>query len=220
MTTTRMVLGLAAVWVLDSVCLAAAPSASASTVYCLRKGSTYQIGCFEPCDCLIYEEVPVVGRFELAPASFDGLFQVYDVRNAAWKTQKRGQAVEVTGWGTYRVGGEFAAMHQLVLDLAMSDGTTDHFDSGLVVGGASFPAIDIVISINGMWCYDQVFQVYAVPAGDIDGDGHADVADLLILAGAWATRMPGANYDAACDLNDDGSVDVADLLIVAENWGE
>jgi hypothetical protein len=218
MKTRRMVLGLAGVCFLSSICLAVDPFASSSTAYCLRKGSTYQIGCFDPCECPIYEEVPVVGRFELAPVSFDGLYQVYDVFNVAWKTQKTGQPVEVTGWGTYRVGGEFAAMHQLELDLAMSDGTTNHFDSGLVVGGGSFPAIDIVISIHGMWCYDQVFHVYATPAADINGDGHADVTDLLILAGAWATRTADANYNAACDLNGDGSVDVADLLILADDW--
>ncbi len=56
-------------------------------------------------------------------------------------------------------------------------------------------------------------------AGDINGDGHVDVVDLLTLAQAWGTIRGDAPYDPRSDLNSDGSVDVIDLLMLAENWG-
>ena len=56
--------------------------------------------------------------------------------------------------------------------------------------------------------------------GDISGDGHVDILDLLYLSGAWGSTTGGANYSAACDLNQDGSVDIIDLLFLADNWGK
>lgn len=52
--------------------------------------------------------------------------------------------------------------------------------------------------------------------GDLNGDGIVDVADLLLLLGAWG---PCAGESCPADLNDDGTVDVADLLILLGNWG-
>ena len=62
--------------------------------------------------------------------------------------------------------------------------------------------------------------VPAALVGDINGDGHVDVVDLLILAGSWATQTGQPGFDPACDLNSDGSVDVIDLLILADDWGK
>ncbi len=77
-----------------------------------------------------------------------------------------------------------------------------------------------VVAINGagqtpgpVWSF-----LTAIP-GDVNGDGHVDVVDLLFLADAWGSVTGNANYNAACDLNGDGSVDVVDLLILVENWG-
>ena len=47
----------------------------------------------------------------------------------------------------------------------------------------------------------------AVP-GDVDGDGDADINDVLAMLAAWGTS------DANADLNGDGTVDVNDLLIL------
>ena len=49
---------------------------------------------------------------------------------------------------------------------------------------------------------------------DIDGDDEVNVADLLILIGAWGP-CPGCD----ADLDDDGEVNVADLLILIGAWG-
>ncbi len=56
-------------------------------------------------------------------------------------------------------------------------------------------------------------------AGDIDGDGHVDVVDLLYFANAFGSVTGDANYDVRCDLNADGSVDVIDLLTMVASFG-
>ena len=58
-----------------------------------------------------------------------------------------------------------------------------------------------------------------VIAGDITGDGHVDVVDLLTLADSWGKNLGQRGYDPKCDLNSDGSVDVVDLLWLAGSWG-
>ena len=55
--------------------------------------------------------------------------------------------------------------------------------------------------------------------GDVDGDGHVDVVDLLYLVDAFGSILGDANYDVRCDFNTDDSVDVVDLLILVENFG-
>ena len=53
--------------------------------------------------------------------------------------------------------------------------------------------------------------------GDIDGNGTVDVADLLLLLGAWGD-CPDPPADCPADLDGSGSVDVADLLTLLANW--
>lgn len=55
--------------------------------------------------------------------------------------------------------------------------------------------------------------------GDVDGDGHVDVVDLLYLVDAFGSETGQGNYNPACDFNNDGYVDVVDLLILVENFG-
>ena len=69
----------------------------------------------------------------------------------------------VRGPGTYRVGGEVAVRQQLSLSLRVGDGEPAHFDSGLVEGGGEFPRIDILISVNGQYCFDRVIDLHALP---------------------------------------------------------
>ncbi len=49
--------------------------------------------------------------------------------------------------------------------------------------------------------------------GDITGDDHVGVDDLLVIIAAWGSSDPDA------DLNEDGIVGVDDLLIVIANYG-
>ncbi len=55
--------------------------------------------------------------------------------------------------------------------------------------------------------------------GDIDGDGHVDVTDLLAMVGTWGLVRGDAGFKPECDLDNNGGVDVGDLLILVQNWG-
>ncbi len=135
----------------------------APVLYELTGASTFQRGCFDPCDCPITAEIPIVGTFKLSRIGSDGLFTVYAVSEVSWDVAMSNSPVHISGSGTYRVGGEFALMHQLELDLKVSDQGSLHFDSGMVPGGGAFPAIHIIISVNKQVCYDTVITVDARP---------------------------------------------------------
>lgn len=57
-------------------------------------------------------------------------------------------------------------------------------------------------------------------AGDIDGDGHVDVYDLLVFVDSFGRTLGQFGYDPACDLNGDNTVGVVDLLTLVGNFGQ
>ena len=131
----------------------------------LEPESTLTEGCFPPCLCPIYLSEPVVGRLGLVefPGVPNAPFRDFDVPFVEWRTHSGGEKVVITGSGHYRVGGEFALLQQLSLDLAIGDEPVQHFDSGLVPGGGGFPNLDIAISLHRGFCYDRVIDVVASP---------------------------------------------------------
>jgi hypothetical protein len=50
---------------------------------------------------------------------------------------------------------------------------------------------------------------------DVSGDGHVNVADLLIVLNQWGP----ARLTTTADLNGSGQVDMQDLLFVLSHWG-
>jgi hypothetical protein len=61
-------------------------------------------------------------------------------------------------------------------------------------------------------------DVFRMPAGgcvaDIDGDGDADLNDVIDFVQAFLA------WDLAADVNDDGEVDVNDVLDFVQSYGE
>jgi len=55
----------------------------------------------------------------------------------------------------------------------------------------------------------------AVVAGDVNGDGVVNCADLAIVKAAFGKRLGQPGYDARADVNHDGVVNVVDLATVA-----
>ena len=147
---------------------------SVSAHYVLEDGSVFEYGCFGPCACPV-ATFPLKGAFELKHSDFDGLFDNYEVSNIKWVIQRPGGELRISGSGKYRVGGEFAVLQQLSLELMVGGEPAQAFDSGVVPGGGGFPRIDIEVSVHGtLACFDTVIRVRAVPA--------------VANAGAW----PGA----------------------------
>ncbi len=147
--------------------------------YNMLGGSTFQRGCFDPCDCLLEEERPVVGRFDLVPLADNSLFRDFGLVNLTWQvlpsSNTAGDTIPIKGVGMYSVGGEFAAQHRLSLELAVGDDPLTHYDSGWAIGGTTFPTLDIVVSINGIECYDTVIHALAGPKNGAVCGGFAGI---------------------------------------------
>src|SRR5947208_1116903 len=131
--------------------------------YCLLDGSTFQRGCFEACDCAVGPLDPIIGTFAPVPLDTTLLFRDFAVVNVRWLALDASDRIPVRGFGTYKVGGEFAIQHQLKLLLKVDGEDSALFDRGLVPGGANFPRIDIPISISGAVCFDTVINIHAAP---------------------------------------------------------
>lgn len=141
----------------------ASSQTEAPRLYVLKAGSTFDTGCFGPCLCPVLQQ-PMQGTFRLQKTSVDPLFTRYDLLDVRWALPNDPRNVTIVGSGTYRVGGEVAVQHQMVLDLSVAGGAKQHFDSGLISGGGTFPDIDIKLSIHGQQaCVDTVLHVIATP---------------------------------------------------------
>jgi hypothetical protein len=157
------------IWFALALPCAAVGEAATTSYYTLVDGSTFQRGCFAPCECPIGQEQPLAGVFALAPVSDNGLFAEYSMSDVRWNVEGNSYATPpnaaITGSGTYTIGGEFAIQQQMQADLSIAGATPEHFDSGRVVGGGGFPdQIDIEISEHGKVCFDTVIHVVAQAA--------------------------------------------------------
>lgn len=134
--------------------------------YRLVQGSTFQRGCFGICDCAIVE-MPMWGGFNLVPVYQTPLFTEYSVVQVNWQVgpdpSTGTQGLTVTGFGTYRLGGEFAVQQQMGLDLRVGTAAPVFFDSGNVAGGGDFPRIVIEVSHEDNGCVKTILDLHAQP---------------------------------------------------------
>lgn len=121
--------------------------------YKLEAPSAFQTGCI-----LAH---PLKGTFTLEHTGSDPLFENYRVADVRWVVTDATTYFTITGSGTYRIGGEFAVQHQLVLDLSLDGGEPLRFDSGLILTEYQFPNIVIDVRRNGSACSDTVIHVDA-----------------------------------------------------------
>ena len=133
---------------------------SSRTVYRLNQDSTFEQGCYAPCECPVMVDFGVRGTLLLTPTGFDGQFNTYAVEDVRWVVSVGGTDKLYTGQGTYKVS---EVQQELSLYLQEDGGTVQHFDSGLVQQSTPFPDIKVTISIHGQVCYDTVFGVSASP---------------------------------------------------------
>ncbi len=149
-------------------------------LYSLEPASTFQWGCYGPCECAIQSQ-PIAGTFQLRFVRFDGLYDEYDISDVQWYLPDATAKTAIRGSGMYRVGGEFAILHQMNLDLTFGEQPAQHFDSGLIPGGGEFPAIKIQVSVHGMLaCVDTVIQMSAAPAKSSGVDGEENVQETRL----------------------------------------
>ncbi len=99
----------------------------------------------------------------LAPAGSDWLYDYYTVTDVNWTAATGDPELRITGTGKYTIGGEFALVHRLELNLAVGNNLVEHFDSGSIPVNSQFPAINITVSIHGQYCFDTILAVLATP---------------------------------------------------------
>jgi len=139
--------------------------ASGADLYSLQPGSTFSEGCVPPCRCAVWGPNEVYGTFVMGEGQAEGEITTYPIEEISWKVTFDGEIVhEILGSGTYRIGGTYAPMHQLELDLNIDSCEPEHLDSGLVPGGLEFPSISIPVS-RGTECRDIWMEIEAAPAG-------------------------------------------------------
>lgn len=145
--------------------LGATSNANAQAIpYELHATSDFISGCFDPCDCPLKLHPDLTGLFELEFLnSTPNFFDNYLVRNVSWVVQQGNTQLVVTGSGEYSIGGSLALTQRMTLDLSINGAAPVSFDSGFVLGGQSFPAIDIDIAMNDFFCFDQVFAINTAP---------------------------------------------------------
>jgi hypothetical protein len=136
--------------------------------YRLVQGSTFQRGCFDMCDCAIVE-MPMWGGFNLVPVYKTPLFTEYSVVQVNWQVGPDPSSgttapLPVTGFGDYRLGGEFATEQQMELDLRIGTEAAAFFDSGKVPGGGDFPRIVIEVRHADNGCVKTIFDLHAQPS--------------------------------------------------------
>jgi hypothetical protein len=199
-----------------SGCAAGALTAGvhAQEVYRLQPGSFYEFGCHGTCLCPIVEHSALSGTFRLTRTPPDPLFEHFAVTDIQWSAPTH----DITGGGTYRIGGEVAVQQEMVLDLVIS-GTDSHVDSGLVQVQAQRPNITITVhdSVPTPLCYYTVIHLIATQlpshcSADFDNDGStgtdADIeAFFACLAGNCCATCGSADFNGDGDTGTDGDIE-------------
>lgn len=160
----KSAVGLAVCAVAAATGGAKAQTVTNTALYQLNQDSSFEEGCIPPCLCPDIVPVPVTGTFLLTPTGYDGLYDDYAVTSVNWRVLINGADMIVSGGGTYKVGGEFALLQELALDLQLGGTNVEHFDSGLVPEAAPFPEIKVTISTTNGFCFAAAFKIDASPA--------------------------------------------------------
>lgn len=156
--------------------------ADPARLYKLTDTSRFQTGCFTVCDCAIVSR-SLQGTFGLQLVAPGPLFDEYRVSDIRWFLPESTPNASLSGSGLYRVGGEVAVQHQMVLDLSIDGGPVQRFDSGLVATTHGFPAIEIRIPLHGdSACFDTVLVIHAEPATTTDVESAAIGSEVGLRA--------------------------------------
>ncbi len=87
-------------------------------------------------------------------------------------------------------------------------------------GPLSGPAVYGLVDCAGHDYGDGMPQgAEAFLVGDINGDGHVNAFDLLMLAQTFTRNFGEPGFNPEADFNCDQTINAIDLLMLASNWG-
>jgi len=80
----------------------------------------------------------------------------------------------------------------------------------------------LICSVIATYFVQSTVTVNAADAikGDINNDAVINMADVILLAGAFNAMNGDSKYSPAYDFNDDGVINMADVIIIAGNFGK
>lgn len=184
--------------------------------------------CLGPCDCALPTLIgSATGQFTLRFDHADPLFDVYRVEGLVVSADIPDfHPIWLAGEGEYRIGGEFARLHQLRFDAELygRGGELLRFDSGLVVADPRYPFPAVGIHVESerpeLGCIQIRLDLAAAPdacPADLDGSGDVGLADLAILLSEFGRSGDATHADG--DLDADRDVDLADLARLLAEFG-
>jgi hypothetical protein len=56
--------------------------------------------------------------------------------------------------------------------------------------------------------------------GDVDGNHHVNIFDIVHMASVYGVRKPDPKYDSVCDIDGDGDIDIFDIVVAAGKYGD
>jgi hypothetical protein len=128
-------------------------------------GTTIQQGCFPPCLCPLFMEVPAVGTFDLVLLENLGTVFEYAIVNVRWRSRPV-LAVQnpITGFGNYtRISGFAGWIEDMDLQLFYAGAPQPPFHGGESIDLDPFPAISLDLSQHGLYCLDTLLRLKAKP---------------------------------------------------------
>lgn len=98
-------------------------------------------------DCTICDRIPITlplrGTMVLSLREMNPLMTTYDVTDVQFRSDDVSQMFDVTGEGTYTIGGEVAIVHEMHLDVEINSQSTIGLDADFSMPDRTFPIIDI-----------------------------------------------------------------------------
>ncbi len=187
MKTPRHVLSVIGVLVLAFVATGLAQADPPTVLYRLSGSSGFLSGCIEgPCLCPVSLGY-MAGTFGLTPDPTQGP-QAYSIDGIDWFTHWNGAVLDqISGAGHYFIDGE---NHRIVLTLQVNGGSPFDVDSGFVVRGSEFPAIDIS-ALTDDFCFQEGVIVEAAPSAY-----SIDLAMPNTTSVVWTVEPDAVGYDA------------------------
>lgn len=136
------------------------------TPYQLVDPSSLQQGCFPPCLCPIQIAQAMKGKMVLVELEDLGTITRHAVVNVDWTAGSDFfPPVAVRGVGIYtRISGIAGWVQRMQMGLSLDGGPVELYDTDDTTGGASFPAIDVSISKNGLFCLDTKIDIHGIPS--------------------------------------------------------